>query len=48
VDEIDASSRKGSCHFNADFTRFEAMETLIYGPAGSASIVKRRWVARRY
>lgn len=34
--------------FNADFTGFDALETLIWGPPGSESIVKRQWVASRF
>ena len=33
--------------FSADFSSFEAEETLVWGPPGAETVVKRQWVARR-
>jgi len=33
--------------FNADFTTFEATETLVWGPPGGETTVQRRWVGSK-
>jgi len=33
-------------NFNIDFSRFEATETLVWGPPESATTVEARWTGR--